>query len=78
MIKIISILIAIISLIIVSLLLYQWNQERAYKTEIKNIFSDKIVSIELRSRYNNMPTFKIKEQQKIVMYQKDSHNFIGK
>ncbi len=65
MIKIVSILVAIISLIILSLLFYQWNQENAYKTEIENIFSDKIVSIELRSRYSNMPTFKIKEQQKI-------------
>ena len=56
-----------IILIVLSLFIYSWYAQKAYETEIENIFSKEIKLIELRSRYNNMPTFKIKEQQKILM-----------
>lgn len=50
-----------------SLLFYQWNNERSYKAEIKHIFGKEVISIELRSSYNHMPSITIKEQQKIMM-----------
>ena len=67
MIKLVSIFGIILSIVILSLLFYQWNQERAYTTNIEKIFSKEIQLIEFHSHYNNMPIIMIKEQQKILI-----------